>query len=253
MPAIAWLKPAPDFGAIWKFCFLEKENNMKKIFALLCVAAFTASAYAASSRADLNDRMERARLVINQLSQTPDRGIPDSVIKQAVCVAVVPSFKKAAFVVGGQYGQGVVTCRTGHGWSAPVFIRMAGGSFGFQIGGQGTDLVLVAVNDHGMQDLLKSKFKIGGDAAAAAGPVGRNAQAATSLNMSAELLTYSRSKGLFAGVSLDGTSVSQNQDDTDAFYGRSYSFHQILAGQVAVPGSARPFVRTVARYFHESQ
>ncbi|MGC2162753.1 MAG: lipid-binding SYLF domain-containing protein [Silvibacterium sp.] len=226
---------------------------MKKIFALLCVAAFTASAYAASSRADLNDRMERARLVINQLSQTPDRGIPDSVIKQAVCVAVVPSFKKAAFVVGGQYGQGVVTCRTGHGWSAPVFIRMAGGSFGFQIGGQGTDLVLVAVNDHGMQDLLKSKFKIGGDAAAAAGPVGRNAQAATSLNMSAELLTYSRSKGLFAGVSLDGTSVSQNQDDTDAFYGRSYSFHQILAGQVAVPGSARPFVRTVARYFHESQ
>jgi SH3 domain-containing YSC84-like protein 1 len=226
---------------------------MKKILALLCAAAFTASAYAASSRADLNQRLEQSRLVINELSQTPDKGVPDSIIKQAVCVAVVPSLKKAAFVFGGQYGQGVVTCRTGHGWSAPVFIRMAGGSFGLQIGGSGTDLVLVAVNDRGMQDLLKSKFKIGGDAAAAAGPVGRNAQAATSLNMSAELLTYSRSKGVFAGVSLDGTSVSQNQDDTDVFYGRHLSFHQILAGQVAVPPDARPFVRTVARYFHESQ
>ncbi len=226
---------------------------MKKIFAVLCVAAFTISAYAASSKADLTDRLEKSRLIIDQLSQTPDRGVPDSIIKQAVCVAVVPSLKKAAFLVGGQYGQGVVTCRTGHGWSAPVFIRMAGGSFGFQIGGQGTDLVLVAINDHGMQDLLKSKFKIGGDAAAAAGPVGRNAQASTSLNMSAELLTYSRSKGVFAGISLDGTSVSQNQDDTDVFYGRHYSFHQILGGQVAVPASARPFVRTVARYFHESQ
>lgn len=227
---------------------------MKKMLALLCVAAFTASAYAASSMDDLNVRLESARQIINQLSTTPDKGIPDSIIKKAVCVAVVPSLKKAAFGVGAQYGQGVVTCRTGHGWSGPVFIRMAGGSFGFQIGAQGTDLVLVAVNDHGMQDLLKSKFKIGGDAAASAGPVGRNSQAATSINMSAELLTYSRSKGLFAGIDLDGTSVSQNQDDTNVFYGGGdHSFHQILAGDVAVPASARPFVRTVARYFHESQ
>jgi lipid-binding SYLF domain-containing protein len=226
---------------------------MKKILALLCVAAFAASAYAASSQADLADRLEKSRLVIDQLSQTPDKGVPDSIIKQAVCVAVVPSLKKAAFGIGAQYGQGVATCRTGHGWSGPVFIRMAGGSFGFQIGAQGTDLVLVAVNSHGMQDLLKSKFKIGADAAAAAGPVGRNAQASTSLNMSAELLTYSRSKGVFAGISLDGTSVSQNQDDTNVIYGGEHSFHQILAGQVPVPDVARPFVRTVARYFHESQ
>jgi SH3 domain-containing YSC84-like protein 1 len=226
---------------------------MKRFFAFLCVAIFAASAYADSSRTDLTDRMERARLVVNELSQTPDKGIPNSIIRQAVCVAVVPSLKKAAFIVGAQYGQGVVTCRTGHGWSAPVFIRMEGGSFGFQIGGQGTDLVLVAVNQHGMQDLLKSKFKIGGDASAAAGPVGRNSQAETSLNMSAELLTYSRAKGLFAGIDLDGTSVSQNQDDTDTFYGHHYSFHQILAGEVAVPPAAQPFVRTVARYFHESQ
>jgi SH3 domain-containing YSC84-like protein 1 len=226
---------------------------MKKLLALLCVAACAASAYAASSLADLNERMEKARLVIDELSQTPDRGVPDGVIKRAVCVAVVPSLKKAAFGIGAQYGQGVVTCRTGHGWSGPVFIRMAGGSFGFQIGAQGTDLVLVAVNDHGLQDLLKSKFKIGGDAAATAGPVGRNAQADTSLNLSAELLTYSRSKGIFAGIDLDGTSVSQNQDDTNVLYGGDHSYHQILAGEIAVPPSARPFVRTVARYFHETQ
>jgi SH3 domain-containing YSC84-like protein 1 len=226
---------------------------MKKLLALLCVAVCAASAYAASSLADLNDRLEKARLVIDQLSQTPDRGVPDGIIEKAVCVAVVPSLKKGAFIVGAQYGQGVVTCRTGHGWSGPVFIRMAGGSFGFQIGGQGTDLVLVAVNQQGFQDLLKSKFKIGGDAAATAGPVGRNAQADTSLNLSAELLTYSRSKGIFAGIDLDGTSVSQNQDDTNVLYGGNQSFHQILAGTVPVPPSARPFVRTVARYFHEAQ
>jgi lipid-binding SYLF domain-containing protein len=201
----------------------------------------------------LNDRLEKARMVIQELSNTPDKGIPDAVVEKAVCIAVVPSLKKAGFVVGAQYGQGVVTCRTGHGWSAPVFIRMAGGSFGFQIGAQGTDLVLVAMNQHGLQDLLKSKFKIGGDASAAAGPIGRDAQAATSANLSAELLTYSRSKGLFAGIDLDGTSVSQNQEDTDVFYGHHYDFHQLLSGEVPVPQDARPFVRTVAHYFHSTQ
>ena len=169
-------------------------------------------------------------------------------------MAVVPSLKKAAFGVGAQYGQGVVTCRTGHGWSGPVFIRMAGGSFGFQISTPVQDLVLVAVDQQGMQDLLKSKFKIGGDAAGTAGPVGRNAEAGTLINMSAELLTYSRSKGVFAGIDLDGTSVSQNQDDTNVLYrGGNQSFHQILAGTVPVPASAQPFVRTVARYFHSTQ
>ena len=134
-------------------------------------------------------------------------------------MAVVPGIIKGAFVFGVQYGQGVVTCRTGHGSSAPVFIRMAGGSCGLQIGGQSTDLVLVAVNDRGLQDLLKNKFKIGGDASAAAGPVGRPGQAATDWKMNAELLTYSRNKGLFAGIDLDGTSVSQNDLDTDLYYG----------------------------------
>ena len=168
-------------------------------------------------------------------------------------MAVVPGLIKGAFVFGGQYGQGVVTCRTGHGWSAPVFIRMAGGSFGFQIGGQSTDLVLVAVNDKGLQDLLKNKFKIGGDASAAAGPVGRAGQASTDWKMNAELLSYSRNKGLFAGIDLDGTSVSQNKEDTELYYGAPEHFETVLKGEVEVPPGAEPFVRTVAQYFVEAK
>jgi SH3 domain-containing YSC84-like protein 1 len=230
-----------------------ERTNMKKIFVLLCIAGMALPALAESDKASLDARLENARTVIDEIMQTPDKGIPDSIVKQATCIAVVPSLKKGAFIVGGQYGQGVVTCRTGRGWSGPVFIRMAGGSFGFQIGGEGTDLVLVAVNDKGLQDLLKSKFKIGGDASAAAGPVGRNAQAETDISMRAELLTYSRSKGLFAGIDLDGTTVSQNTDDTTKFYGAPHTFDQILKGNVLPPQDSRPFLRTIAKYFHESQ
>ena len=178
-----------------------------------------------------------------------DHTIPMNILEQATCVAIVPSMIKGAFVFGGQYGQGVVTCKTGHGWSAPVFIRMAGGSWGFQIGGQATDLILVAVNDRGMQALLKNKFKIGGDASAAAGPVGRAGQASTDWKMSAELLSYSRNKGLFAGISLDGTSVSQNGDDTQTYYGTRQNFENVLKGNVPVPPGAVPFVRGVAHHF----
>lgn len=226
---------------------------MKKIFALLCLVGMSFPAVAASDRAALNQRLENARTVIDEIMQTPDRGIPNGIVKQATCIAVVPSEKKGAFIVGAQYGQGVVTCRTGHGWSGPVFIRLAGGSFGLQIGGQGTDLVLVAVNDKGLQDLMKSKFKIGGDASASAGPVGRNAQAATDISMRAELLTYSRSKGLFAGIDLDGTSVSQNSDDTNVYYGAPHNFDQVLKGNVLPPDDSKPFLRTVAKYFHTAQ
>lgn len=226
---------------------------MKKFLALLFVAGMALPVLAASDKAALNARLENARTVIDEIMQTPDRGIPNSIVKQATCIAVVPSLKKGAFIVGAEYGQGVVTCRTGRGWSGPVFIRMAGGSFGFQIGGQGTDLVLVAVNDKGLQDLLKSKFKIGGDAAASAGPVGRNAQADTDISMRAELLTYSRSKGLFAGIDLDGTTVSQNTDDTTTLYGAPHTFDQILKGNVLPPEDSRPFLRTIAKYFHTSQ
>jgi SH3 domain-containing YSC84-like protein 1 len=226
---------------------------MKKVLTLLCVVGIAVSAIAATGKATLDQRLESSRIIINDIMKTPDTGIPTAIMKQATCVAVVPGLKKAAFIFGGQYGQGVVTCRTGHGWSAPAFIRMAGGSFGLQIGGQETDLVLVAVNDRGMQDLLRSQFKIGADAAASAGPVGRNTSASTNITLKSELLTYSRSRGLFAGIDLDGTVVSQNTDDTNTYYGTPHTFDEILKGNVLPPDSSKPFVRTVAKYFRDAQ
>ncbi|MGA3262575.1 MAG: lipid-binding SYLF domain-containing protein [Terracidiphilus sp.] len=227
---------------------------MKKTIASICLCfTFTCTAFAASSREELQHRIDAAKVVIDEIMNAKDNSIPLNILEQATCVGVVPGLKKGAFVFGAQYGQGVVTCRTGHGWSAPVFIRMAGGSWGLQIGGQSTDLVLIAVNDRGFQDLLKSKFKIGGDAAASAGPVGRNTQAATDWKMSAELLTYSRSRGLFAGIDLDGTSVSQNSEDVVTYYGQAHTFESILKGDVAVPEGAVPFVRDVARHFVQAK
>jgi SH3 domain-containing YSC84-like protein 1 len=227
---------------------------MKKVACLLCVSfLLTVPALAASSKDDLQARIESARTVMDQIMGAEDRNIPSNILKQATCVAVVPGMLKGAFIFGGQYGQGVVTCRTGHGWSAPVFIRMAGGSFGLQIGGQSTDLVLVAVNDKGFQDLLKNKFKIGGDASAAAGPVGRSGQASTDWKMNAELLSYSRNKGIFAGIDLDGTSVSQNREDTELYYGAPQNFETVLKGDVPVPSGAVAFVKTVAQYFVEAK
>jgi lipid-binding SYLF domain-containing protein len=229
------------------------KKFVSPVLALCLGLVIPGSAFASSSRDDLQDRMDAAKLVLDQILTTPDNTIPLNILQQATCVGVIPSLKKGAFIVGAEYGQGVVTCRTGHGWSAPVFIRLAGGSFGFQIGGQATDLVLVAVNERGFQDLLKSKFKIGGDAAASAGPVGRNSQAATDWKMSAELLTYSRSKGLFAGIDLNGATVSQNSEDTEVYYGQAHGFQSVLRGDVEVPTGAEPFVRTVAKAFVDAK
>jgi SH3 domain-containing YSC84-like protein 1 len=222
---------------------------MKRFLIAMCISTLALPLMAQEDQPKLDGRLDAARNVINEIMATPDKQIPNSILAQATCVGVVPGMLKGAFIFGAEYGQGVVTCRTGHGWSAPVFIRMAGGSFGFQIGGQGTDLVLVAVNDRGFQDLLHSKFKIGADASAAAGPVGRDAQASTNWKLQSELLTWSRSKGLFAGIDLSGVSVSQNTDDTDLFYGTPHPFSVVLRGDVPVPPGAVPFVRTVAKYF----
>jgi len=227
---------------------------MNKTIASVCLCfILTCTAFAASTRDDLQARIDEAKLVLDHIMAAKDSTIPMNILQQATCLGVVPGMLKGAILVGAQYGQGVVTCRTGHGWSAPVFIRMAGGSFGLQIGGQSTDLVLVAVNDRGFQDLLKSKFKIGGDASAAAGPVGRNSTASTDWRMGAELLSYSRNRGLFAGIDLDGTSVSQNNEDTELYYGAPNSFESILKGNVPVPAGAIPFVREVAHYFIEAK
>ena len=229
---------------------------MKRISVIACGLAMVATSVAAhgeTDKAKLTERLTDAQAVVQQIMATPDKGIPQSILAGASCVVVIPGYKKAAFVVGGQYGQGVATCRTPKGWSAPVFVQLAGGSFGFQIGGQSTDLVLIAMNQHGLQDMLRNKFKLGGDAAVAAGPVGRNAQAGTDWKLNAEFLSYSRSKGLFAGINLDGTVLSQNQEDTRTMYGSNLPFETVLKGNQATPPAARPFVRTVARYFVSSK
>jgi lipid-binding SYLF domain-containing protein len=227
---------------------------MKKLIAVLCLAATAAlSAYAAADKATLDSRVQAATDTISQIMMVPDKAIPNKIAQSATCIGVIPGMKKGAFIFGAEYGRGIVTCRTGHGWSAPAFITLGGGSFGLQLGGQETDVVLVATNDRGFQDLLKSKFKIGGDAAAAAGPVGRNTQASTDILLKAELLTYSRSRGLFAGIDLTGTSVTQSSDDTTTYYGAPHTVDDILKGNVPVPDGAKPFVRTVAKYFRSVQ
>ena len=228
---------------------------MNRFKTIVCGFALIASAIpaVAADKEKLDGRLADAQSVLDEIMATPDRSVPSQILAGASCVVVIPAFKKGAFLVGAQYGQGVGTCRTGHGWSAPVFVQLTGGSFGFQIGGQSTDLVLVAMNRGGLQHMLQNKFKIGGDAAASAGPVGRNAQAGTDWKLNAEFLTYSRSKGLFAGIDLDGTVMSQNQDDTRTFYGTATPFKTILAGDVVVPQDARPFVSTVAKYFLSSR
>ena len=229
----------------------------KQVAALVTTVLFAASsaqvAFAATDKAKLDERLTSAKSVLDEVMATPDKGIPETILAGASCVVVIPGFKKGAFIGGAQYGQGAATCRTPKGWSAPVFVQLAGGSFGFQIGVQSTDLVLVAMNKKGLDDVLKNKFKIGGDAAASAGPVGRNAQAGTDWKLGAELLTYSRSKGLFAGIDLDGTVLSQNEEDTRTIYGANVPYTTVLQGAVATPEEARPFVRAVAKYFVEAK
>ena len=229
---------------------------MRKLVTSICTTAaltmtMTVAASAATDMAKLNERVEAAHAVLHELMATPDKGIPDEIASKATCVAVVPAFKKGAFLVGGQYGQGVVSCRTGHGWSAPAFIQLTGASFGLQIGGQSTDLVLVGTTQDAFQRLLKDKVKLGGDIGVAAGPVGRNSQASTTDTANAGFLTYSRSKGLFAGVDLTGDVVHQNTDDTRAYYGgQDISYEKILSGSVPVPAGAKHFVATCSELFH---
>jgi lipid-binding SYLF domain-containing protein len=227
---------------------------VKHLLTQLCLAATLISvASAATDKAKLEDRIQDATDVVHDLIATPDKGIPLRVAARARCVIVVPGLKKGAFIVGAQYGQGLATCRTGHGWSAPVFILITGASFGLQIGGQSTDLVLVGVNRKSADDLLKEKIKLGGDIAAAAGPVGRNSQAAISALANAEFLSYSRSKGLFAGIDLTGDFINQNKEDTRTFYGREIDYKTILSGGVPVPPTARPFIAAVGRLFQTAK
>ena len=166
--------------------------NKSVLAASVCLFSASILPAMAADHGKMDERLQSATEVLQQVMATPDKAIPQQILSGASCVAVIPSYKKGAFVVGVQYGQGVATCRTGHGWSAPAFVKLEGGSYGFQIGGQSTDLVLVAMNQDGMQKMLHNKFKLGADAAAAAGPVGRTAQAGTDWKLTAEFLSYAR-------------------------------------------------------------
>lgn len=223
---------------------------MRKFLGAFLIVAGMGSTMQAQDTAKIDARIDAAHAVLHELLTTPDKSIPLDIAAKATCVLVVPSFKKGAFVVGGEYGQGVATCRTRSGkWSAPVFVQLEGASFGFQIGGQSTDLVLVGMNHRAIDDLLKEKVKLGGDTAVAAGPVGRNSQAATTELANAEFLTYSRSRGLFAGIDLNGDVVHQNTRDTETVYGHDIPYARILSGSVPTPAAATHFVATVSELF----
>ncbi len=222
---------------------------MKKIaLATLVLISMALCAAASDRRGAALDRVQTSSTILNQIMSAPDRAIPDGIMSGAKCIAIIPSALKASFVFGANYGKGVATCRTEQGWSAPVFFLMTGGSFGFQAGGQASDLVLIIRTDDGMQHLLQSKFKLGGDASAAAGPVGRDAQASTDLTMRAQILTYSRSRGLFLGVSLSGAVIRQDQADTQAFYGKDWTFYSLLNGEVAATKESQGLLSTVEKY-----
>ncbi len=217
---------------------------MKKLLAVFLLGFVYVNTCVAESAAG---RVESAATVLNEIMSAPDKGIPEEILGSAKCVAVVPSLLKGGFVFGGAHGKGMATCRTADGWSAPAPFSVTGGSFGLQIGLQGVDLVMLIMNDRGMQALLSSKFKLGADASAAAGPVGRHAEASTDWKMRAEVLTYSRARGLFAGVTVNGAAIHQDDDATRELYGRLVPFKTILTGAVTTPAGGEPFVSAVRK------
>jgi lipid-binding SYLF domain-containing protein len=222
---------------------------MKKLLACLLLTALATVSWAQGDRDKTLERVDAAGTVLKEIMGAPDKGIPEEILGSARCVAVVPSYLKGGFIVGASYGKGVATCKTDKGWSAPAFIRLEGGSFGLQIGGQAVDLVMVIMNERGMRNLLSSKFKLGADASVAAGPVGRHVEGATDWKMRAQVLTYSRARGVFAGISLSGAVIKQDKDDTRAFYGRMVPFRTLLTGLMTPPpADARPLLDPLDQY-----
>jgi lipid-binding SYLF domain-containing protein len=198
------------------------------------------------------DRAQAAADVLNEIQSAPDAGIPQEILGKSECVAVVPSMLKGGFIVGAKYGRGLASCRTPKGWSAPAFFIVEGGSFGFQIGGQAVDLVMLIMNKNGMQRLLSSEFALGADASVAAGPVGRHAEGNTDWKMRAEVLTYSRARGVFAGATLNGAVVKQDKDSTREFYGHMVTTKASLTGEVDPPAAANAFLTTLAKWAQEA-
>ena len=228
---------------------------MKKFLLLTLIVSLCSLSFAADDQpkeSKAADRVQAAADVLNEIQAAPDKGIPQEVLGSAECVAVVPSMLKGGFIVGAKYGRGLASCRTPKGWSAPAFFVVTGGSFGFQIGGQAVDLVMLIMNKDGMKHLLSSEFALGADASVAAGPVGRHAEGNTDWKMRAEVLTYSRARGLFAGVSLNGAQIKQDKDSTREFYGRMVPFRTSLMGEIDPPAGANAFLTTLAKWAQEA-
>ena len=227
---------------------------MKKLVLLTLILSLSSLVLAADEpqkESKAIDRVQAAGDVLNEIQSAPDSGIPGEILSRAECVAVVPSMLKGGFIFGGKYGRGLASCRTGKGWSAPAFFMVTGGSFGFQIGGQAVDLVMLIMNNEGMQHLLSSEFALGADASVAAGPVGRHAEGDTDWKMKAQVLTYSRARGVFAGVSLNGAVLKQDKDSTREFYGHMVTPKAALTGEIEPPGSANSFLSSLAKWAEE--
>jgi SH3 domain-containing YSC84-like protein 1 len=222
------------------------------LFVVGALALTAGNLSAASGHQDSIERLNMASNTLTAMVNTPDKGIPEEVLSSAKCIVVIPHLIKGGFVIGAEHGRGVASCRTPEGWSAPAFVSLGGGSWGLQIGVEGVDVIMLVMNDNGLQHMLSSKFKIGGDASASAGPVGRHASAGTDWKMESEILTYSRSKGVFAGISLDGAVLEQDKDSTRAIYGGDRSFRSTLGGHVHAPQSTHAFLATISRVAHAS-
>jgi len=228
---------------------------MKKVMSLLLMSLIGlvgTFAWAGSSREDTLDRLQSSVDVLHSIMATPDKGIPEQVLNDAKCVVVVPNLVKGGFIFGAKHGRGVATCRTAAGWSAPAFITIGGGSWGLQIGVEDVDLVMLVMNDRGLQHLLSSKFELSGEGSVSAGPVGRSAVAGTDWKLNTEVLSYSRSKGVFGGLTLEGAVVEQDNDSTRAIYGDHMKFRNILSGRVPTPASADAFLQAVADAGHQA-
>ena len=228
---------------------------MKKTISLLLMSLMGlvgTYAWAGSGREDTENRLQSSVEIVHAIMSTPDKGIPEEVLSGSKCILVIPHLIKGGFIFGAKHGRGVATCRTADGWSAPAFVSVGGGSWGLQIGVEGVDLIMLVMNDRGLQHLLSSKFELTGEGSVAAGPIGRHTSAGTDILLNTEVLTYSRSKGVFAGLTLEGAVVEQDNDSTHAIYGRHMMFRKILSGRASTPTSGEAFVRAVSEAGHQA-
>ena len=221
---------------------------MKRLLHMVLVVCLSAAAWASENAIKAQGRVNAAGRILQEIQSAPDQGIPEEVLASAACVAIVPSLLNGGFVLGLRYGRGVATCRTAKGWSAPAFFVVEGGSFGLQFGGQAVDVIMLIMKDDGMTQLLSSKFELGAQASIAAGPVGRQTAAGTDWKMRAQVLSYSRSRGVFAGATLEHGTIKQDKDSTRAFYGRMVPFKTSLRGVIDAPSTTYPFLNPLATW-----